>query len=124
MKHALMLAAIAATAFAAAPASAARYTCGDDKPCITQTNELGKHRVDLTYSGKGTSYTFYKITVRPHGGGTARELTMKGGKQGHARIDLKKKGDYEITLAGCLKKGPKGEPTCTPSSEKVRVNLR
>ena len=124
MKYTLILGALAAAAISAAPASAARYTCGDDKPCITQANELGKRRVDLTYSGKGTSYSFYKIIVRPHGGGTPREIVMKGGKQGHARIDLKKAGDYEITVAGCLKKGAKGEPTCTPSSEKVRLNLR
>ena len=124
IQRTILLAGIALAGLSAAPAFAAKYTCDDKNPCIVKAEEHGKRRVDLTWSGKGTSYDFYKIIVRNHGGGKAREFVMKGGKKGHGRIDLKKQGDYEITVAGCLKKGANGQPDCKPSSEKVRLNLR
>ena len=124
IQRTILLAGIALAGLSAAPAFAAKYTCDKSAPCIVQTDELGKHRVGLKWSGQGKKYDFYKIIVRLHGGGEARETKVSGGKQGHGVLNLKKAGDYEITVAGCLKKGTKGEPACKPSSEKVRLNLR
>lgn len=125
LRSAILLAGIAAgAALAATPASAARYTCDKGAPCIVQSNELGKHRVGLKISGQGKRYDFYKLIVRPHGGGEQKEIRLPGGKQISTKLDLKKGGDYEIKVAGCTK-AKKGEtPVCAPSSEKVRLNLR
>ena len=124
-KSLIVLAGLAAATLAATPAFAAKYTCDDTKPCIVQADELGKHRVDLKWTGKGKAYTFFKIIVRTHGGGPVKEIKVPGGKNGHGRFNLGKPGDYEITVAGCNVPHKKGEaPVCNPSSEKVRLNLR
>ena len=114
---------VAATTSIAAPVST--YTCAAATPCIVETNELGKHRVSLKWSGQGKKYDFYKLTIREHGGGTPeKELRLPGGKTGHIRLDLRKSGDYEIYLAGCEKQKKGAAPVCKPSSEHVRLNLR
>ena len=127
LRSVILLAGVAAgAALASAPASAAvsNHTCDKATPCIVQSNELGKHRLGLKISGQGKRYDFYKLVVRPHGGGAEKEIRLPGGKQVSTKLDLKKGGDYEITVAGCAK-AKKGEaPVCAPSSEKVRVNLR
>jgi hypothetical protein len=127
LRSVILLAGVAAgAALSAAPASAAvsRHTCDKGTPCIVQSNELGKHRVALKISGQGKRYDFYKLMVRPHGGGAEKEVRLPGGKQVNTKLDLKKSGDYEIKVAGCFK-AKKGEaPVCAPSSDKVRLNLR
>lgn len=123
----VILAGVAAgAALAAGPASAAasRHTCDKGTPCIVQSNELGKHRVSLKISGQGKRYDFYKLVVRPHGGGAAKEIRLPGGKQVGTTLNLKKGGDYEIKVAGCFKPKKGEAPVCAPSSDKVRLNLR
>ena len=127
LRSVILLAGVAAgAALASVPASAAvsKHTCDKATPCIVQSSELGKHRVSLKISGQGKRYDFYKLVVRPHGGGAEKEIRLPGGKQVSTKLDLKKSGDYEIKVAGCAK-AKKGEaPVCAPSSEKLRVNLR
>jgi len=121
----ILLAGLAAAAgLAATPASAARYTCDKGSPCIVQSDELGKHRVSLKISGQGKNYAFYKLSVRPHGGGAEKEIRLPGGKLVKTKVDLKKGGDYEIKVAGCFRAKKGAEPVCQPSSDKVRLNLR
>ncbi len=125
IKKLTFVAGLAGVALAAAgSAQAARYTCDKSAPCIVQTEELGKHRVLLKFSGQGTKYDHYTLTIRPHGGGAEKQVRLAGGKLGQIRLDLKKAGDYEISLAGCEKVKKGAAPVCKPSSEHVRLNLR
>jgi len=125
VKLALASAGLAAASLSAFPALAAKYSCAGGVPCIVEADELGKRRIGLKWSGQGKKYDFYKIIVRLHGGGEARESKVPGGKQGRGVLNLKKAGDYEITVAGCHRPGKPGEqPVCRPSNEKVRINLR
>lgn len=125
-KRLLLIAGLAGAALTAATsAQAARYTCDKATPCIVQTDELKNHRVVLKFSGQGLKYEFYKLTVRLHGSSTpVKEMQLRGGKSGRIRLDLKKAGDYEISLAGCEKAKKGAAPVCKPSSEHVRLNLR
>jgi hypothetical protein len=105
-------------AFAILPAHADDFTC-DSGPCIVKADRAGGYKVKIVWSGQGTSYDFYKLTVTPHGGGNRTELKLKGGEDGKATINLKHQGDYELVLFGC----EKDQPECERSSEKVRMNL-
>lgn len=109
------------SSFAASSAQGEPYTCDDNKPCIIDASEAGRYRVRLEWSGQGTEYDYYKIIAQPHGGGEGREFRVKGKAGGRGKFNLKRAGDYEITVAGCY--GPKSAEMCRPSSEKVRMNL-
>ncbi len=103
---------------ASLPAHADDYTC-DSGPCIVKADRVGKYKVKLVWSGQGTSFDFYKLSVTPHGGGDGREIKLRGGGKGKTTINLMHEGDYELVLFGC----EKGQPDCERSSEKVRINL-
>jgi hypothetical protein len=108
---------------AAAPALTDEYICDDDGPCIVAANQAGANSVALRWSGQGTSYDFYRITARPHGGGSSKTFLTGGGQGGKGTFKLQT-GDFEITVAGCTgsKKKPK-EADCRASSEHVRMNF-
>jgi hypothetical protein len=105
-------------AFAVLPAKADDYTC-DSGPCIVKANRSDTYKVKIEWSGQGTAYDFYRLTVTPHGGGKSTNLKLRGGESGKATINLKHEGDYEFVLFGCQN----DEPDCERSSEKVRMNL-
>ncbi len=120
--HSAMLAALALlSSFAASAARSDPYTCDDNKPCIIEASEAGRYRVRLVWSGQGTEYDYYKIIVQLHGGGEGKEFRVRGKSGGKGKLNLRKAGDYELTVAGCY--GPKSAEMCRPSSEKVRMNL-
>ena len=120
--HSGMFAALALlSSFAASSAQADPYTCDDNKPCLIEASEAGRYRVRLEWSGQGTEYDYYKIIVQLHGGGEAKEFRVKGKAGGRGKFNLRKAGDYELTVAGCY--GPKSAEMFRASSEKVRMNL-
>jgi hypothetical protein len=122
----LLSAALAATAFVAAPSVslAETYTC-EEGPCIVFAEIVkGTSKVKLQWSGQGETYDFYRLTARAHGGGDGTEYILRGHKKGGGTIDLSEKLDWELRLEGCI-----GDPkesddaTCTTSSEKVRLDM-
>jgi len=99
------------------------YTC-EEGPCIIEAKILKGTNVQLKWSGQGESYDFYRLTSTPHGGGDGSEYILRGHKKGGGTIDLYEPIEWELRLEGCL--GDRHEPedaTCTPSSEKVRLDL-
>ena len=121
----LLSAALAATAFVAAPSVslAETYTC-EEGPCIVFAEIVkGTSKVKLQWSGQGETYDFYRLTARAHGGGDGTEYILRGHKKGGGTIDLSEKLDWELRSRAAWATQEPEDATCTTSSEKVRLDM-